>query len=358
MSRRTALLLTPEVPSTSGSGLQQRAFAWVARLAKEHAVTVLVWNPSPMKARQPCNLPGLTRQVDFASGLDLPRYSAGFDVCLVFRLRLHAVAQALRDGCEIREAWLDLDDIESGTLATIAWRAARRGRLWLAVRSLRSAASDFVQERYLPRLYSKVFVAAPEDRTRFAPGVNVFCMPNRPALPVATTTASTARTATLLFVGTLSYFPNEDAALLLATTLAPRLRRLYGAQFRIVIAGRGASERLRAELTRVPEIDFRGEVEHVAPLYQEAHIAMVPIRCGGGTKLKALEAIAHRRSIVAFPQAMRGLGLRAGVDYLAAENAANFANACLALLHDPASAAAMAETAARQLLDADPFEYT
>ncbi|MGI4756379.1 MAG: glycosyltransferase family 4 protein [Janthinobacterium lividum] len=358
MSRRTALLLTPEVPSPSGSGLQQRAFAWVVRLAAEHAVTVLVWSPSVVKGREPCNLPGLTRQVDLASGSDLPRYSAGFDVCLVFRLRMHPVAQALRDSCEVREAWLDLDDIESGTLATIAWCAARRGRLRLALRSMRRAVHDFVLERHLPRLYSKVFVAAPEDRTRLAPGINVFCMPNRTALPVSTPTSSNAQTATMLFVGTLSYFPNEDAALLLATTLAPRLRRLYGSQFRIVIAGRGASERLRAELTQVPEIDFRGEVEHVAPLYQEAHIVVMPLRCGGGTKLKALEAIACRRSIVAFPQAMRGLGLRAGVDYLAADNTAKFANACLALLHDPARAAAMADAAAHRLLDADPSQDT
>ena len=84
---------------------------------------------------------------------------------------------------------------------------------------------------------------------------------------------------------------------------------------------------------------------------------MVPVRCGGGTKLKALEAIAYRRAIVAFPQAMRGLGLRAGVDYLAAENAADFTNACLALLHDPASAAAMADAAAHRLRNADPCEY-
>lgn len=353
MSRRTALLLTPEMPSSSGSGLQQRAFEWVTRLATEYAVTVLVWSPLPVTGRQPCHLPALTRRVVLASGLDLPRYSAGFDVCLVFRLRMHAVAQALRDCCEIRDAWLDLDDIESGTLATIAWCAVRRGRLRLAIRSLWSAALNFVQERHLPHLYSKVFVAAPEDRTRLAPGINVFCMPNRTALPIAIPTASSAPTATLLFVGTLSYFPNEDAALFLATTLAPRLRRLYGTQFRIVIAGRGASERLRAQLTRMSEIDFRGEVEHVAPLYQEAHIAMVPIRCGGGTKLKALEAIGYRRSIVAFPQAMRGLGLRVGVDYLAAGNAADFTNACLTLLHDPARAAAMADAAARRLLDAD-----
>ena len=232
MSRRTALLLTPEVPSLSGSGLQQRAFEWIAQLATEHAVTVLIWSPFPVRGRQPCNLAGLTRRVDLASGLDLPRYSAGFDICLVFRLRMHAVAQALRDCCEIREAWLDLDDVESGTLATIAWCAARRGRLRLAVRSLRGAARAFVQERHLPRLYSKVFVAAPEDRTRVARGINVFCMPNRTALPVATPTAPSARTATLLFVGTLSYFPNEDGALMLATTLAPRLRRQPGVRCR------------------------------------------------------------------------------------------------------------------------------
>ena len=345
--RPAALLITPELPSPAGSGLQQRAFHWLTQLAEAYAVTLLVVEDSSCRVKTDLNhLMLYATHIDSAVVTALPVYTKPFHCCLVFRMRMHNVAQAVRRRCKIPMVLLDMDDLESATLASIALVALRRGRLRLAARNMMRAAQAFFLERYVPLLYQGVFLAAPEDLKSLPRGTAGVCVPNVPP-PVGSQNAPPVGSpSTLLFVGTLNYFPNEDAALWLATEIAPRLRQLYSEPFRILIAGRNASARLQSRLAGVPEIEFLGEVPCLHPLYERAHIVLVPLRCGGGTKLKALEAVAHRRPIVGTTHAGRGLPLRAGSSYLAADGSNEFAAACVALMRDPAAAESLARLAA------------
>jgi glycosyltransferase involved in cell wall biosynthesis len=146
---------------------------------------------------------------------------------------------------------------------------------------------------------------------------------------------------TLLFVGTLGYEPNMDAAQFLATEIFPRVRAVCPAA-RLVIAGQHAAPSVLA-LAPLPQVSVQVNVADLRPLYQQAQVVVVPLRAGGGTRLKILEALALGRPVVSTTIGAEGLDLAAGAQLRLADSAEAFAQAVLDLLGDPAAAAALAE---------------
>ena len=149
----------------------------------------------------------------------------------------------------------------------------------------------------------------------------------------------------MLFLGTLSYFPNEDAALWIVQEVVPELRKQLRGSFRVVIAGRNASSRLVGELHRVAEVIYLGPVEDVGALYAQADTALIAVRCGGGTKVKLLEAAAHRSAIVATAHSVCGLPFVQGEELLCASDPAGFATQCALIQQSPELAESLATRA-------------
>jgi glycosyltransferase involved in cell wall biosynthesis len=84
-------------------------------------------------------------------------------------------------------------------------------------------------------------------------------------------------------------------------------------------------------------------VADVTPSYARSNAVVVPVRAGGGTRIKTLEAFAHCRAVVATPKGVEGLSIRPGEHALVADSAEGLA-ACLARLIDsPATAAGLAD---------------
>ena len=90
---------------------------------------------------------------------------------------------------------------------------------------------------------------------------------------------------TLLFMGTLNYYPNEDAAILLCRDVLPLLRDRVGGrrEVRLVIAGALPSAAVRA-LADVSGVVVAPDVLDLTPLYAKADVVLVPLRAGGGTR--------------------------------------------------------------------------
>ena len=85
----------------------------------------------------------------------------------------------------------------------------------------------------------------------------------------------------------------------------------------------------------------------VRPFVARSHVYAIPLRVGSGTRLKVFEAMAMGRPIVSTALGVEGLAVTDGVDYLAADTAASFAAAVLALLDDAGRRAAVAAAARR-----------
>jgi len=123
----------------------------------------------------------------------------------------------------------------------------------------------------------------------------------------------------IVFVGAMDYFPNSDAAGFFANQIWPQVRsRLAGAELTIVGSNPGPAVLALGEL---PGVKVAGMVPDVRPFYRGALAAVVPLRTGGGTRLKILEAMAAGVPVVSTPLGAEGLEVVAGENLLLADSA-------------------------------------
>ena len=159
-------------------------------------------------------------------------------------------------------------------------------------------------------------------------------IPNAVRIPASVTDRRSRSTVTFLFVGTLGYYPNEDAAMFFCTEILPRVRASAGRPVRVLIAGSNPSARVRA-LAREPEITVAGAVPDLAPHYAAADAVVVPLRAGGGTRIKVLEAFGYRRPVVSTTVGAQGIDVTPGTHLLIGDTPGAFARQCVRLIEAP-----------------------
>jgi Glycosyltransferase len=136
----------------------------------------------------------------------------------------------------------------------------------------------------------------------------------------------------LLFVGTLQYPPNVDAASYFAREVFPYVtRQIPDATF--VIVGSHPPEKIK-KLGREKNIVVSGWVEDILPYYEQSAACVVPLRAGGGTRLKILESMALGRPVVSTSIGCEGLDVTEGRDILIADTTIEFAASTVRLLMD------------------------
>jgi glycosyltransferase involved in cell wall biosynthesis len=151
----------------------------------------------------------------------------------------------------------------------------------------------------------------------------------------------------LLFLGVLGYPPNSDGILWFIEEIWPSIRSASPA-VRLRVAGHAPGPALMAA-NSLPGVRVEGRVEDVVPLYEEAGIVIVPLRAGGGTRLKILEAMALGRLVVSTTLGCEGLDVQPEEDLLIADSPAEFAAQVLRALGDPALRQRIAANARRQV---------
>lgn len=126
----------------------------------------------------------------------------------------------------------------------------------------------------------------------------------------------------LLFVGSGAFQPYERGLAWLVREVLPRLRAIRPTAFDVV------GQRPRRPVT-ASGVKYVGRVPSVAPWYQRAHIVVVPVFEGSGTRLKIIEALAYGRPVVSTRLGAEGLPIEKGSHYLEADEPADFARALL-----------------------------
>ncbi|MDQ3929566.1 MAG: glycosyltransferase family 4 protein [Chloroflexota bacterium] len=150
----------------------------------------------------------------------------------------------------------------------------------------------------------------------------------------------------LVFDGTMDFRPNVDAVLWFAAEVWPLIKaERPGATFFIV--GRDPTPVVR-ELGSTPGISVTGAVEDPRPWVAAASVYVVPMRMGGGVRLKVLQAMSMRCPIVLTPMGVEGIDVQHGREMLVARSPSDFARATLSLLSDPARGSSLG-AAARDL---------
>lgn len=258
----------------------------------------------------------------------------GIGFAHVFRSYL---AGTLRDtpGHVIRSIDLDEDD-EASFLSSAKVLAAGGQDLAARWASLEAASYGRILGRELAS-FRAVTLANPDDLACLAqrhPALPASAVPNSVSLPRLGLIGRRKRSGNpnMLFVGSLRYLPNVDGLLWFIRSVLPRLP---GARLRIV--GRAPPESLRVH-ARAGRVEFMGYVEDLATAYREAALAIAPMRSGGGTRLKILEAAAHGVPVVATRVAAAGLWTSQPPWGIAADSAIGFSVACKRLLTNPQDA--------------------
>ena len=139
---------------------------------------------------------------------------------------------------------------------------------------------------------------------------------------------------TLLFVGLFVHPPNADAARWMVNEIFPIVRDTH-LDCRLFLVGADPLQKLSALAGR-PGVTLVGRVDELSPYYRQCNLAVVPLRAGGGTRLKILEAMAFGRAVVSTTLGAEGLDARGGEHLQLADTAEDFARAVINLLQDHA----------------------
>jgi glycosyltransferase involved in cell wall biosynthesis len=203
---------------------------------------------------------------------------------------------------------------------------------WLEWRKMQAA------ERHYLRLADRVLTVSETDREAFAPfiepeklaviptGVDVdYFQP----MPVDETTNS------LVFTGSMDWLPNEDAILYFVEAILPLIKQQCP-QVSLKVVGRSPSRKLQALADREKSIRLTGWVEDIRPFVARGSICVVPLRIGGGTRLKIFEAMAMGKAVVSTTVGAEGLPVQPGENILLADTPDDFASSVVTLLRDPA----------------------
>jgi sugar transferase (PEP-CTERM/EpsH1 system associated) len=153
----------------------------------------------------------------------------------------------------------------------------------------------------------------------------------------------TSQEHTLVFDGSMDFRPNIDAATWFAHEVWPRIKQARP-DARFYIVGRNPVPQV-LHLASLPGITVTGSVEDARPWVAKANVYVVPMRMGGGVRLKILQAMAMERAIVSTPMGAEGVPVEQGREMLLAASPEAFAQSAIRLMSDPERRAVLGRAA-------------
>jgi glycosyltransferase involved in cell wall biosynthesis len=158
------------------------------------------------------------------------------------------------------------------------------------------------------------------------------------------TPAAESPRAGIVFVGSMDWLPNIDGIRFFCAEILPLIRR-HRPDCTLSIVGREPSREIRALAEKDPLIEVTGTVPDVRPHLWKSAVSVVPLRIGGGTRMKIYEAMASRVSVVSTTVGAEGLDIHPPDDIRIADTAADFAAQCIELLDNSSVCARQSESA-------------
>jgi glycosyltransferase involved in cell wall biosynthesis len=275
---------------------------------------------------------GLRRSRELETRLARIHAAQPFDVIQIEHFELAPYAGIIGGPETIRA--IVLHDVLSVAYARMA--GVERSLFWRLWRRYNAFRLKVYEQKLLPA-YTVCITVSDRDRDRisgFVKAERISVLPNcvdSAAKPVLDEPLSGA--PAILFVGLLLYPPNADAARWLLNEIFPRVRASLP-DCSLYLVGGEAPHDLR-NLSERQGVFLTGHVDDVTPYYARCLVAAAPLRAGGGTRLKILEAMAYGCPVVSTTLGAEGLPVQEGEHLLLADTAEDFARAAVHLLEDP-----------------------
>jgi sugar transferase (PEP-CTERM/EpsH1 system associated) len=369
------LLLTPQFPFPPHQGTTLRNFNLIAGLAQRHEVHLISFGDPEGSQGSPVDELCQSVQVFPAPQHTMDQRLKGLALSRLPDMAQRLPSPAFRDALAETLERLDPDvvEVEGIELAQYLFQVAdmrgdrkrpllvyddhnaeyvlqqrafetdlRQPKRWIA------AAYSYVQWRRLRAYERRACLAA--DRVvavsdtdaaalqRLIPGLEIAVVPNGVdmdyyAAPVPPLEAQEGPgDLDLVFTAKMDFRPNVDAVLWFSQSVLPLIRRQSpGTRFWAV--GKSPHARL-APLAGDPGVVLTGWVEDVRPYIAGAGLYVIPLRIGGGTRLKVLEAMGMGKAIVSTALGCEGFDLVPDQELVVADDPAEFATAVVDLLRD------------------------
>lgn len=219
--------------------------------------------------------------------------------------------------------WKRLRQIETG-----AWRRTLLELEWRKVRRYEAQACSQAD---------RTIAVSPADRDLLsanAPGADVCAIPTGVDVSYFFPNGTCETPAHLVFTGSMDWHPNEDAILHFLDAILPVIRREIP-EVSLTVVGRNPSLILLKAAAKAG-VRVTGTVPDIRPYVAQAAVYVVPLRIGGGTRLKIFEALAMGKAVVSTTVGAEGLPLVHGEHFLRADDPVAFASSVVSLVRDPA----------------------
>ncbi len=368
------LFLSPWCPYPADNGSKLRIFHLLRGLSRHHTLDLIAFCPdapiqqATQELGQFCRsvsllpeTPFAGRRLDRAVGLlsPQPRSMAGnFNsamAALVDRTisqrcysalmcaQLHMVPYALYT----RNVPIIFEELELAMLADAACSGQlRAGLTWWKTQHYVTAA--------MKRCAGATVVSATEERLArqiAPPGMPLAVVPNGVDIAELAGNFGSPEPNTLIYPGALSYNANYDAMSYFLDAIFPLIRHECP-NVHLRVTGRATPSQI-AGLPNTEGVEFTGHLDDVRLAVAGSWAEVVPLRKGGGTRLKVLEALALGTPVISTSKGVEGLALQLGRDVLVADTPADFAAQTLRLLRSPALRADMAAHGRRAVASYD-----
>jgi sugar transferase (PEP-CTERM/EpsH1 system associated) len=224
-------------------------------------------------------------------------------------------------------------NIESMLLERRAAVEARAVPKWILERESRKLAA---YERLVAPLYDlNLMMSVPDARllAERAPGARTAIVPNGVDTDYFTADDGRDETPAVIYTGGMNMLANRDAVLHFLDAIWPSIVEQVP-ETRFFAVGQDPPADLRAFAERDPRVVVTGKVPDIRPYVRQAAVYVVPIRVGGGTRLKVLDAMASGKAIVSTSIGCEGIDVEPGEHLQVADQPAAFAAATVSLLRD------------------------
>ncbi len=359
------LFITDYLPYPPISGDRIRTYNLIRRIATQHDV----WLATPiigpdeghgkshllefcrgvetaeLKRHKLARLPGLIRyalagkpvELEFLYSEELANKltrlvaEVDFDIVHIEQSRMALYLEALPSDARFKcvLAFQNITSMQYERISRLAQRPDWKLRSWL---------HGWTMGRWEPRYaerFDRCITVSAQDRDWLIsanPRLQVDVVPNGVDTSLYRPLPLQGTQPTLLLIGNMEYAPCADGAVWFCNQILPRIRRAVdGVQ--VWIVGRRPTPEVTA--LNSDDVHVTGYVEDVRPYYSRSTACIVPLRAGGGTRLKILEAMALGRPVVSTPIGCEGLDVIDGQHLLISADSEQFAEKTARLLTDP-----------------------
>lgn len=236
---------------------------------------------------------------------------------------------------------LDIDDLES------RYERSRFGAGGGLVERSLTIRKQFVwrrREKLFGERFAVLTVCSEEDREylrRMGLEIPIHIIPNGFERPSVEPNRNVTLPPKIGFIGPFDYFPNRDGIHWFVKQCWPKIK-LQVPDARLRLVGPGSNGRLKPQ---APDVDGLGWLPSLSEEIGTWSLMIVPIRVGGGTRVKIAYGFSQECPIVSTSLGAYGYSVRNGYELYLADSAEAFADACITVIREPEKAANMAERA-------------